>query len=538
MKVLSELNKKAIYFNRPQRMAFHVSANKEYHVWSRRTGKSHGLTGPRSLENMFSMPRSYGAFVSPSFKMALGQTLPNTLLAWKYFGIYEGLHYVINRKPPKSWGWQTPYMDLKNYENLITFFNGSIAAIISQDRVGTSSSRSLDWIIVDEARFIKYDQLKNETLPAVSGSIDTIRKYRNNPRFTSALYCTDMPFLKKSMWILDFEKQMDKERIDFILQIRKKQAISTSNTIKAELQKMLDELRKDTIFYSEANIFDNMKIIQEKYLRDKKREMSQFEFNRSILNIRPGKIEHGFYPNLCEHHYYTLNNNSFLESLNYNFDKLEAQDSRLDGDLDIQQPLSIACDYNANINWLVAGQYDEVKMRTLKSFYVKSPKRLRELANEFAEYYEPFPNKEIVYYYDSTALNTNYAVGGDDFKDTIIHELESRKWKVYPVYIGNPVKHNSKHLDMDKALKGESYLLPLFNQENNQQLLYAMEQTGIKIGKNGFEKDKSGEKLQETPQDPLELRTDGTDAWDTLFQGINFHRHKVNHHAGTTSVFI
>jgi hypothetical protein len=49
-----------------------------------------------------------------------------------------------------------------------------------------------------------------------------------------------------------------------------------------------------------------------------------------------------------------------------------------------------------------------------------------------------------------------------------------------------------------------------------------MEMTGTRYGKYGFEKDKSGEKLSESEDDPLELRTDGTDAWDDLFIGLNF----------------
>lgn len=64
-------------------------------------------------------------------------------------------------------------------------------------------------------------------------------------------------------------------------------------------------------------------------------------------------------------------------------------------------------------------------------------------------------------------------------------------------------------------------MLPLFNQPNNEELLLALENTGVKIGANGFQKDKSGEKLAESEEDLLEHRTDGTDAWDTLFMGMN-----------------
>jgi hypothetical protein len=61
----------------------------------------------------------------------------------------------------------------------------------------------------------------------------------------------------------------------------------------------------------------------------------------------------------------------------------------------------------------------------------------------------------------------------------------------------------------------------MFNRENNEALILAMEQTGTRNGPEGFKKDKSGEKLAETEEDKLEYRTDGTDAWDTLFIGMN-----------------
>ena len=39
------------------------------------------------------------------------------------------------------------------------------------------------------------------------------------------------------------------------------------------------------------------------------------------------------------------------------------------------------------------------------------------------------------------------------------------------------------------------------------------------FGRNGFRKDKGGEKLAETEEDLLQHRTDGTDAFDTLYIG-------------------
>jgi hypothetical protein len=66
-------------------------------------------------------------------------------------------------------------------------------------------------------------------------------------------------------------------------------------------------------------------------------------------------------------------------------------------------------------------------------------------------------------------------------------------------------------------------LFPTFNADNNEYLILAMENTGVTIGKNGFEKDKRAEKLPDSQEQPDELKTHVTDAWDTLYIGLNFH---------------
>ena len=58
-----------------------------------------------------------------------------------------------------------------------------------------------------------------------------------------------------------------------------------------------------------------------------------------------------------------------------------------------------------------------------------------------------------------------------------------------------------------------------FNRQNNDDLILAIQTAGVARGCNGLHKDKGGEKLAETEEDLLEHRTDGTDAFDTLFIG-------------------
>ncbi len=54
---------------------------------------------------------------------------------------------------------------------------------------------------------------------------------------------------------------------------------------------------------------------------------------------------------------------------------------------------------------------------------------------------------------------------------------------------------------------------------HNSTFILAIQSAGVSNGRNGFRKDKSGEKLAESEEDLLEHRTDGTDAFDTLYIG-------------------
>lgn len=101
--------------------------------------------------------------------------------------------------------------------------------------------------------------------------------------------------------------------------------------------------------------------------------------------------------------------------------------------------------------------------------------------------------------------------------------LNEYRWDVTDVYIGQTSRHDWRHEQIDRALKNDPDLLyPVFNMYHNEFLKLAMEQTAVKVGKNGFEKDKSPEATEDSPDAPDEYKTHVTDAWDTAFVGANF----------------
>ena len=96
------------------------------------------------------------------------------------------------------------------------------------------------------------------------------------------------------------------------------------------------------------------------------------------------------------------------------------------------------------------------------------------------------------------------------------------------VYLGNPMRHDEKYLLINQGFAGKLRLMPFFNRQNNDDLIFPVQSAGVTRGRNGFRKDKDGEKLAETEEDLLQHRTDGTDAFDTLYIGCEkfpFHDH-------------
>ena len=520
---------KQIYFNEPQRLTQLIGANISVIVAGRRTGKTDSIAAPFVLRNMQRMPGSTGGIVVPTFKHGLTNTLPGLFAAWKRWGYIQGVHYVVGRKPPKSFA--KAIIEPSDYEHVISFYNGSVAVIISQDRPGSSNSLTLSWLLIDEAKFIDYEKLKDETFPANGG----IKSYFGKHSFNhSIMILSDMPQTQKGSWFLHYKDKMDEELIDTIkatiyeiwktkerVRRLKDEGKAVPKYLKRYLRTLdtnLNKMRSVAVYYKEYSSIENLQLLGENYIKQMKRDLTPKTFQTSILCQRIGIAKDGFYSSMREGHKYNASDFEYLDSLGYNFAP-EAMDCRADKDINPLAPICIGMDYNANINWIVAGQPEGRRLNIIKSFYVKFERKIPALVEEFCNYYAHHQNKTVVYYYDTTALGANYAVNEQDFHWVVCHEFEKRGWQVEDVYLGNPMRHDEKYLLINQGFAGKQRLMPFFNRQNNDDLILAIQTAGVVRGRNGFRKDKGGEKLEESEENLLEHRTDGTDAFDTLYIG-------------------
>lgn len=519
------------YFNRPQLQAQLVAARTTVVVAGRRTGKTDSIAAPYVLKMMQRMPGSTGGIVVPTFKHGLTNTLPGLFAAWRRWGFKKGVHYVVGRRPPKSFA--PPITEPHDWEQVISFYNGSVAVILSQDRPGAANSLTLSWLLIDEARFIDPVKLKKETIPANGG----IKSHFCRHSFNHAMMIlSDMPQSKKGSWFLEYEKKMNPDVIaaieagvyevwrikQKILQLRE-QGVEPPAYLRNHLRRLdanINKLRSTATYYREYSSVENIELLGEQYLRDMKRDLTPLTFQTSIMCKKIGIARDGFYNSMKEDHKYNASDFAYLDSLGYEFAP-DAMDCRADRDLNPFAPICIGADYNANINWFVAGQPDESsnRLNVIKSFYVKYDRKLPALVDDFCRYYTHHREKTVIFYYDTTALGSNYAVNNVDFRYTIIQEFERHGWIVIPVPLGNPMRHDEKYNLINRGFAGLNRLTPYFNRQNNDDLILAIQSAGIERGRLGFRKNKAGEKLAESEDDLLEHRTDGTDAFDTLYIG-------------------
>lgn len=513
------------YFNDPQLYSLAMNTRDEVIVAGRGMGKG-AIQAGRLMTNFQGMPGSMGGFVSPSVKRCLTNILPSMLIHLERWGFKRDLHYVVGKRPWKALHWKSPIFTPANWENTISFYNGSVCNIISQDRAGTSNSMSLDYIIIDEAKFINFEQLKDETFQANRGNE---QYFHNFPLHHGMTITSDMPVTKKGSWFLSYKEDMDKELVEAIEGLvyakwrakRQQKAMpSQADAIQKKIDRIdakLSFLRSKCLLYKEYTSIQNLALLGEEFIRRAKRDLPPLTFATSIMCKRIEISTDGFYGGMREDvNLYTAPNENVLnlEALN---DGAIPNDCRQDSDLDAQLPLIIAFDANANINWLVCGQVGkDGKLRVLKSFFVKYERKIPELLDDFNDYYRYHRRRQVVFYYDATFVGNSYGTHSEAFYRMIITGLRRKGWNVKSKYIGKPMNHILKNDLINRMFRGRAHHLVLINRDNNPDLLISITSAGVKNG----QKDKSGEKLAETEEDKLESRTDGSDAFDTLCIGV------------------
>lgn len=538
-----------IWLNKPQRIAFLVGAHEHYHVWGRGTGKTEGPIAFRSIHNQNTMPRGATGMVAATYMQILTRTLPPLEKAWQRYGYMPDVHYWVGKFPPKNLKIPRAIYHPRSPEHCVFWWNGHVRHFMSMDRPGLSNGKTVDCIDGDEIRFIKYQNYLDDIAPTNRGNRE---HFGHLAQHHSITFCTDMPADQSGKWILDKANQVDKKLITDIINIQ-----LGYNNIEMEYNhprttqprkmylarqmknyaKALNEMRKGSVFYSEATSLDNIEVLGEEQFKQWKREMLPHVYDRAILNKRIIQVEKGFYPQLdLERHTYDSFDYSFIDKAIVPANAKDfVQDSRCDADVNKKAPLDIAFDCNGYFNCCAIGQDSTKEYKVLNSMFIKDSNpaintkigtgvfhqgRLEELLSNIILYYHYHPTKIINFYYDHTFVGTDSS-RSYSYADIIAKAFRAKGWQVNMIYIGQQPRHDTRYRMWGSVFteKDPRHKRVRINNTNCAQLLIALQRTGVRQGSKGFEKDKRDEARIHTV--PPEEAPHLTDALDTLYIGKN-----------------
>jgi hypothetical protein len=467
------MSNKTIRYNEAQALFIASQAKIRILEWGRGTGKS-TILGRYIYDCVTQMPRSKGVLVAETYRQILTRTLPSTIAGLQQHGLYKDQHFFVGKRPPKRWNWPEAYEPPLDYKRCMIFWNGCTIEFLSQDEsAGSGRGMNIDFALGDEAVRLNYDKYKTDVLLCLRGGLNNVAKYPNGrsrlfrecPLHHSIVLASTTPVTSNGQWFVKYEDQarLNPEKVNFI----------------------------------KASAYVNRHNLGKEWFETNKIELPDFMYDAEVRNIRITKVKDGFYPSLNEsiHTYNSFNYETYEEAIEEGKDA-DSVKCLGDADLRLDDPLTIGVDWGSSINCLVVNQYQDGVEKIIKAMYVKSPKIIDHLMNDFADYYAAHRNKIVYFWYDPTG-NLSVANSKITYAEQAAKILKARGWQVYKMTQGNHnVPHLSKHNLWNKLLDegNKEYPNVRFNRSNCRELWISMTTAPAKQGKNeAIKKDKSSE---------------------------------------------
>ncbi|MFV0376904.1 MAG: hypothetical protein ACK5JD_06320 [Mangrovibacterium sp.] len=505
-----------------------------YLVAGRGGTKTTAFLAERLQEMVYDMPGAPVALVSDTYANLQKNVLPTLQEGLRLLGWEEEIHYRIEKPPFEHWK-DRPFNIISSYKHTIVFFNGFNLTMISLDRPSSAAGRSYVAIIGDEVKFFREDKIAKLTKAVRGYKV----KYGDSPFYRSQTFTTDMPnpnLIGEHDWILKHRKRMDPKEIVRVLEvgfvvndIRKEYVLAKDSGDRHELanaKRKLDrwearwrKVRKKSVFFWVASSFINADILGVDYFSEEF-EAGLEDVAQAILSLKPTLMAgNRFYSKLEEKHFYQDGSDSYWSEA---FGIQDKEDCRILAKLDKKKAIDAGMDFGNMMSMIVAQEGKGRDYNILKEFYTLPPKSIRELADQFIEYFKLHEEKTLNLYYDRAG--NNYQKTGQDLASQIKKAIEKDEkgrrtgWKVILRSLGQATIHsNTEYNFMVDLLAETNPQLPKvrIDQFNCKCLKSSIEKAPTKVvnrnGRKMVVKDKRSEGLH-----PHKLPTESTNFSDAF----------------------
>lgn len=347
-----------VRINPKQKELLLSTADYRFAVWGRGTGKTTTI-GINHYRRLLQLPQAKFFLSASTYKQILNNCLPPMIDFWKSVGLEEydfrrkRGHYVIGVKPPPHF--VKPFKPPRQYDHVITFWNGYTIEMFSMDRPSPHRGGNFDGGDADEVALIKWEHLEQNLLPTIRGNKD---KYgAHHPLHGKFTGYTSMPWLSSGLWVLDMQTRAIEDPGSF--------------------------------FYSEATAHCNLHVLGPDWIDKMQKILTPSVFDLEILNKRKVSAENMFY------HKFSEDKHVYIPTIHYKEDPTGRgiSEDRM-SDYDPAQLLDITWDFGG---WFTCAaifqqshdrkESQRVTERMINSFSVNKGGSAKDVVKRICEYY-------------------------------------------------------------------------------------------------------------------------------------------------------
>ena len=528
--------KELIDLNRPQQLSVINNAKSEVNIHGRGTGKSY-IIGWEINRIVRTMPRSVTSITGRTYGQIYTRTLPSTLKFLEKVGFIKDKDFIIGGKPAKKLHFKEPYEKVTQYENFISFSNGTGFLMLSQERAGSARGPNLDREIVDEALTLNKQRYDQEVSPANRGNEDIwgfrVDKKNKVLQHHGFRYVSSMPYTSEQKWLLKFGDYYQEEQninlfdlwnvivklqLQLIDAYKKEDKILFrdiwNETVRIK-SKITPFVSRDGMLFTLANAFDNIKNLGFSYILREYEKQNLLTFLIELLNWVVDQVEDCYYSlDGTKHIYYNAFNEDLIKNVakesNWDIKKLETESCLYDIDCDPSKALEIVPDWGSKIALFSVAQERGYNFATkliencdctINEFFVKTDTpgvMIDDLVDQTCTYYSNHPTKKVIYFHDRYGDSKQpNAKNSKTYNDQAIERFKKNGWNIESrIHKGKEPPQHDKYLLWMNILKSNDPRFPKFiiNGKKCKYTLISMNNTKV-IDKSGkFEKDKSSER--------------------------------------------
>lgn len=500
-----DINEKDFYINESQQKCILVNARIQVNCIGRGGGKSSVIVPYKSKRCVDLMPRGCGLLLAPSYQKMLQDLVAPMIRGWNKMGYEEGVDFIVGKEPPKKWNWDKPYLPPRRYEYAISWRNGHIHRIVSQDKSVTSNGVEGHYVKGDEFKLLNGKKFIDETLPCLRGESWL---WNHLPEFNSLEFFSDMYFDRRGGdWVIKlYEKLNNDEETELIyktaITVEHLKNHDPEHPLLNSLEEKLRILRCNAVSIIKAPSTENRYVLGESFFRTMAQTMSIQEFKGAILTMESvggGDFYAAF--DIDVHGY--ISEDKTDNGLEQDLMKPTERNSKMDTDCDTYLPLKITVDWGGTINSMGIYQVHESSIDKINELYTKPPEKYQALARLFCYYYRYHEIKIVYFNYDPSG-NAERADSTETFAQEFAQILRHNGWEVIMVSLGGKnIGHARKHrlwstvlVQANGKCTDERFKVFRINRTNCPNSIISIANAKIRVIKGAYEKDKSSERKE------------------------------------------